>query len=152
MFSFCQLFRYKPVEEPGKRGGFLERLLTVVTSALQVIIMMAPVAKMMVVVVLILVMMTMIVRMVVILVGLDSEANFQRWAFVCDDDGGKSTINDEYDNEELKLFISGLEIVTFSCLRISFISTSQFLENRIDVICMLHNFMTELQIIVFSDI
>ena len=40
MFSFCQLLRYKPVEEPGKRGGFLERLLTVVTSALQVIMMM----------------------------------------------------------------------------------------------------------------
>ena len=124
MFSFCQRFRYKPVEEPGKRGGFLERLLTVVTSALQVIIMMVPVAKMMVVVVLILVMMMMIVRMVVILVGLDSEANFQRWAFVCDDDGGKSTINDEYDNEELKLLISGLEIVSFSCLSISFILMS----------------------------
>ena len=29
--------RYRPVEEPGKRGGFLERLLTVVTSALQVL-------------------------------------------------------------------------------------------------------------------
>ena len=119
MFSFCQLFRYKPVEEPGKRGGFLERLLTVVTSALQVIIMMVPVAKMMVVVVLILVMMMMIVRMVVILVGLDSEANFQRWAFVCDDDGGNSTIN-----AELKLLISGLEIVSFSCLSISFILMS----------------------------
>ena len=53
--------------------------------------------------------------------GLDSEANFQRWAFVCDDDGWNFTINDEYDNEELKLLISGLEIVSFSCLRISFI-------------------------------
>ena len=53
MFSFCQLFRYKPVEEPGKRGGFLERLLTVVTSALQVIMMM----MMMVVVMLIVVIM-----------------------------------------------------------------------------------------------
>ena len=29
-------FRYRPMEEPGKRGGFLERLLTVVTTALQV--------------------------------------------------------------------------------------------------------------------
>ena len=29
--------RYRPVEESGKRGGFLERLLTVVTTALQVI-------------------------------------------------------------------------------------------------------------------
>ena len=66
-------------------------------------------------------MMMMIVRMVAILVGLDSEANFQRWAFVCDDDGGNSTINDEYDNEELKLLISGLEIVSFSCRGISFI-------------------------------
>ena len=46
MFSFRQLFRYKPVEEPGKRGGFLERLLTVVTSALQVIITMVPVVMM----------------------------------------------------------------------------------------------------------
>ena len=74
MFSFCQLFRYKPVEEPGKRGGFLERLLTVVTSALQVIIIMVPEVIMVVVVVLILVMMVMIVMVVVILVGLDSEA------------------------------------------------------------------------------
>ena len=121
MFSFCQLFRYKPVEEPGKRGGFLERLLTVVTSALQVIIMMVPVVMMMMVVVLILVMMMMIVMVVVILVGLDSEAYFQCWAFVCDDDGGNPAINDEYDNEELKLLISGLHIVSFSCLSISFI-------------------------------
>ena len=120
MFSFRQLFRYKPVEEPGKRGGFLERLLTVVTSALQVIIIMVPEVIMVVVVVLILVMMVMIV-MVVVLVGLDSEAYFQRWAFVCDDDGGNPSINDEYDNEELKLLISGLEIVSFSYLSISFI-------------------------------
>ena len=121
MFSFRQLFRYKPVEEPGKRGGFLERLLTVVTSALQVIIIMVPEVIMVVVVVLILVMMVMIVMVVVILVGLDSEAYFQHWAFVCDDDSGNPTINDEYDNEELKLLISGLEIVSFSCLSISFI-------------------------------
>ena len=92
MFSFRQLFRYKPVEEPGKRGGFLERLLTVVTSALQVIIIMVPEVIMVVVVVLILVMMVMIVMVVVILVGLDSEAYFQRWAFVCDDDGGNPAI------------------------------------------------------------
>ena len=44
------LFRYKPVEEPGKRGGFLERLLTVVTSALQVIMMMMVVVMLIVVI------------------------------------------------------------------------------------------------------
>ena len=41
------------------------------------------------------VMMMMIVRVVVLLMGLDSEAYFQRWAFVCDDDGENPTINDE---------------------------------------------------------
>ena len=66
-------------------------------------------------------MMMLTVMVVMLLVGLDSEAYFQRWAFVCDDDGGNPSINDEYDNEELKLLISGLEIVSFSYLSTSFI-------------------------------
>ena len=86
MFSFCQLFRYKPVEEPGKRGGFLERLLTVVTSTLQVIIIIMMMMIMMVVVILIL----------LIMVGLG--AHFLHSVFVRDkyhDDGNLKTVDDD---------------------------------------------------------